>query len=234
MRAVLVKSKTIVVGADFLITDAPFHHLKNVIRIKLGEQLLILTGQGERFLAQVKSIEKRVIVVSILEKEEVADLRKIDVVFALTKKASLELALKMAVELNVRRFFIVTSAYSQRYSLGEKRIAALLQSALEQSNAPYFPLVEEGQEIISLLENTAHNYQQIFLFDLVPNPMQAQQSASGETLLIIGPEGGFSDMERERMLQYKNIKVCYLPTNILRASTALPAAVGYILRGEES
>jgi RsmE family RNA methyltransferase len=48
-------------------------------------------------------------------------------------------------------------------------------------------------------------------------------------LIIIGPEGGFSSSERELILSLKHVVSHYLPVNILRASTALPVSVGYII-----
>ena len=74
MRAVYLKeiSKS---DEEIRIKDSPFHHLKNVCRVKLGDDVLLINGNGLRAFSEVLEINKRDIKLS-LKKESKINLKK--------------------------------------------------------------------------------------------------------------------------------------------------------------
>ncbi len=230
MRAIYDKEYSGALNEILVVKDENFHHLKNVIRVKDGETVLILNGTGGKSLSTVSKISKREIELTISHVEQVKDSRFLDIAFCLTKKNSFDLALKLAVELGVKSFFPLISDYSQNYILNKQRLNSLTISAALQSNAAYGVEILAKQDLKEFVNSHVKNYYAIHFFDLKESASkQIKAGPIGSELIIIGPEGGFSENERELILASENTIVHHIPVNILRASTALPTAVGYIL-----
>src|SRR5690606_39103516 len=68
-----------------------------------------------------------------------------DLALGMPKRDALELCLKEATELGFRKIFLIRSDYSQMKAPEMERMEKLLVSALEQSNAPFLPLIEESR-----------------------------------------------------------------------------------------
>ncbi len=52
---------------------------------------------------------------------------------------------------------------------------------------------------------------------------------ASQTIILIGPEGGFSEAEEAKIMAYKKAKIVHLPTPIMRAPTAVATSIGYLL-----
>lgn len=230
MRAIYYPDHNCQVGESLSIQDDNFHHLKNVIRVRQEEQVLVLNGKGEKAHAKVSKINRRDIELRVETLDTIADTRFLDVAFCLTKKASFDLAIKIAVELGIRKFTPLISEYSQTYTFSRTRINSLVTSAILQSNALYSLDVQEPISFTQFLENSIHDYNSVHFFDLESNNLDENiKTEKSRELILIGPEGGFSTFERDLIHNQENVNTHFLPVNILRASTALPAAVGFIL-----
>lgn len=202
------------------------HHLINVVRIELQEEVLLLNGAGLRIKTLVSSVSKREVLLSKIEAQIVQPTSCFDLALGIPKKEALELCLKEAVELGFRRIYLIRSAYSQTKLPENERLEALMISALEQSNASYLPLVIPT----SWEELKVSDYDHILMMD-------SQHSSTGVTksnrlqkhLLIVGPEGGFSASEASYLHHLPRVKVLNLPTAILRTPTAVATGAGIIL-----
>jgi 16S rRNA (uracil1498-N3)-methyltransferase len=105
------------------------------------------------------------------------------------------------------------------------RYQKILISALEQSNNPYLP---EIHLLSSLKEIPFSQYENLYTFSPQENKYSAKQFSIEKSLILIGPEGGFST-EEEGYLVEKNSLLIKLPLPILRAKTATILAVGFLL-----
>lgn len=202
------------------------HHLINVVRIELKEEVLLLNGAGLRIKTKVSSVSKREIILSKIEVQILQQTTCFDLALGIPKKEALELSLKEAVELGFRRIYLIRSEYSQTKLPETERLEALMISALEQSNASYLPLVIPT----SWEELKVSEYQHILMMD-------SQHSSTGfkksnrldKHLLIVGPEGGFSASEASYLHRLPGLQVLNLPTAILRTPTAVATGAGIIL-----
>ena len=203
-----------------------FHHLKNVLRIKVGDEVLFLDGAGYSRGAIVEIIEKKMLKCSF-----VSDLTfkksnsSFSIALALAKRESLESSLKQLVEIGVTEIFLFDCAYSNKIELKQDRLNKLLISALEQSNGQYLPTIKK----ISFQQLLEMNVDKFIYFSSVASSGSLSLEPGGSFLLIIGPEGGLSEDEEESIKNLKNSVTINLPTNILRASTASSVCSGYIL-----
>jgi len=218
----------LIIQEDYQITGESLHHLAQVVRIKIGEDLLLLNGKGICVLTSVVSITKKEMRLKF--KNSIEAIRKYDMslVLGMPKKEALELSLKQAVELGMHKIFLIKSDYSQMRVPDEERLNNLLVSALEQSNAPYLPEVI----FIDWINLAWEQYEEVLLLDSQSGDQSLSncKKITGPTLLAVGPEGGFSPKELEFLRNLKNVSSLTLPTPIMRTPTALAVGAGILLQ----
>lgn len=206
------------------ITDEKFHHLKNVIRIKLNEAILVMNGQGSIRNYSVSEINKKNIILSSINKiQQEKRKHSIDIAIGKCKKDALDDIIKSCVEMGINKLFILDTEYSQKYNLKIERISKLIESSMEQSNNPYTLQIIET----TLLDIPFSEYE-IFVMSLSHNST-VESKTDYKKLLVLGPEGGLSSTEEDHLMKLENISFINLPTPILRAKTAVNVAVGHIL-----
>jgi 16S rRNA (uracil1498-N3)-methyltransferase len=225
MRAHFISDLTI--QDEYSLTGECLHHLVNVVRIEMDEELLLLNGKGLMVRTQVKTQSKRFLTLKYLSSIENQKVDRIDVVLGMPKKEALELSLKQCVELGLGKVFIVKSAYSQNKYPEEERLISLMVSAMEQSNAAFLPQVDRSEW------NTIawDQYKTIVLMDSQTEKSELLPKDVGlksPVLLVVGPEGGFSPEEREFLHGLSHVKILKLPTPIMRTPTALAAGAGIL------
>jgi 16S rRNA (uracil1498-N3)-methyltransferase len=203
------------------------HHLISVVRVELNEPILLLDGKGLKVQTLVESISKRELSLKTVSHETETEFFRLNLALGIPKKEALELCLKQAVELGFRRIFLIRSAYSQTKLPESERVFSLLVSALEQSNAAYLPtLINSSWEELPFAE-----FDEVVLMDSQSKRTDTglKPGKSASRLLVVGPEGGFSPGELEKLHRLKNASVVQLPCPILRSPTALAAGAGLIM-----
>ena len=105
MRASFQKDLTI--QDSYQLRGDAAHHLVNVVRIEMGEEILLLNGSGLRVKTQVSSLSKKEVMLTKLEHSEDSRHFVMDLALGIPKKEALELSLKQAVELGFRKIFLV-------------------------------------------------------------------------------------------------------------------------------
>lgn len=226
MRACYLPDAILEAGQNIILKDEQFHHLIQVCRIKLNDEVLILNGRGARGNAMVKSIAKREAILGIKSTDLVPGPRALDALVAIPKKDALELIVKMSIELGLRRLILLRSSYSQEKVPEVGRLQALIQSAVEQSNNPWTTeiLVLKGWD-----EVPWSNYQHLICFDpSAPSSDEIFFKNTDSILTLIGPEGGFSEEEIKNLQSKSLCHMIALPTPILRAPTAFAVSAGWV------
>jgi 16S rRNA (uracil1498-N3)-methyltransferase len=222
MRAVVLDSP-IVAKSQVLIEDDKFHHLKNVLRIKKYDELMLLNNSGSQFMGRVLDMTKKTIVVDVKEERIVNKYHNYKLALGITKKEALELNIKQAIELGISTLYLVETEYSQKVVLKEDRLQKLIESAQEQSNNP-FPISIKNLNLDQLLEK----HDTVLCF-----ASEAEQSNSKmleDAVIFIGPEGGFSHEELSQLRDAENVQIAKANTPIMRATTAVPYALGSVLK----
>lgn len=220
MKAICHKDH-IVLGEEMSIDGDRFHHLVNVMRTKIGDELLLLDGSGRRTFCEVTSVSKKSLAVRSLKIEQVSRVVTCDVLLFFPKREALESMLKMATEMGVNSIYLFRGKYSQDKFPDPVRVEALLQSAMEQSNNPWKPEIT-----LCPKPEDWPSHEQTILMD-VAGPQPSRIDKGKKSLLVIGPEAGFSDDERVALRSRPGVIELSFPTPILRASTALPAGLGW-------
>ena len=225
MRAHWIKDLT--VHEDYIIKGDALHHLAHVVRIKIGEELLLLNGKGQLVHTIVNMISKKELYLKMFSNFTQERKFQFDLALGIPKKEALELCLKEATELGVRNIYLIRSDFSQTGLPEPERIERILVSALEQSNAAFIPTVIEA----TWDSIPWHVYGQALLMDSQTKVQTKSQSSelTASRLLIVGPEGGFSPKELANFHDRQLVRVVNLPTPILRTTTAVATGMGIMI-----
>jgi 16S rRNA (uracil1498-N3)-methyltransferase len=218
--------KTSSLGEILVVKGDSFHHLANVVRVKQGESIKIFNGVGLEVTTEALNIEKKQISLKVVTvREHGSRPVTIDVLIGTPKKEALEQCLKEAVELGVSKIYLAETNFSQKHFLTPERQHSLLVSSLEQSNNPFLP------EIVNIKpsELSLESYEQIVLFDSVNSGVGSFKPQISKILIVIGPEGGFSESELGWWKSHPQTLTVHLPTAIMRTPTALSCAIGFTL-----
>lgn len=215
----------------YFISGDDFNHIKNVLRMSVGEQFLV-SCNGASDLCALESIESDTIVAEII-KENYQNTNlpiNIHLFQGLPKSDKLELIIQKAVELGVAGVTPVAMKRSivkiddKKKKSKRERWQAIAEAAAKQSKRTLIP---EVQEVTSYKEmiNVAKDLDLL----LVPYECAEGMTATKEALsqiksgmnigIIIGPEGGFEDSEIDLACAAGG-KVISLGSRILRTETA--------------
>ena len=224
-------------GDRYVITGADHNHIKNVLRMKVGDTILI-SANGKSDLCEIEIIDNDEIIAPIIEEDyQNTELPlQIHLFQGLPKSDKMELIIQKAVELGV---YSITPIEMKRciVKLDDKkkkskqtRWQAISESAAKQSKRNTIP---EINEIISY--KAALNAAKELDLLLVPYENEDGILSTKEALaelkeaksvgIIIGPEGGFDDAEIEAAKDAGG-RIISLGKRILRTETAAITAVG--------
>ncbi|WP_034730239.1 RsmE family RNA methyltransferase [Bacteriovorax sp. BSW11_IV] len=227
MRAVYLKDISFSEPSLVVTEDKAFHLIK-VVRIKIGEQILVLNGLGQRATCKVVDCDKKTVSLIVEQVNDAKRKAHIDLLLAPPKKDASSDIVKYACEIGVGKIIPLKSAYSQNGLESGDRLERLIESGLIQSNNP-FALSVEKEVTFENLEHLFSQYDHVFYFSSVSDKNEGKAILeSDKILLIIGPEGGFSPEEESLLITSKNIKTKQFPTWILRSQTAVCVSAGYV------
>lgn len=203
------------------------HHLIKVARVKVGEEVLVLNGKGFVAKSRVTIVSKKDLSLEIIEVTKVDNLGTIDLLIMVPKKEYLEDIFRSSVELGIRRIYPMVSTYSQQSFEVNNRLERIMESALVQSNNPFFPEIKPLLQFHDL-DTLLDNYEEIFYFSSQTKEVRGARPHRASALLIIGPEGGLSPEEEQYLFDHDAVQLIHLDGPILRSVTAVPTAFGYI------
>ncbi|MFG1482279.1 RsmE family RNA methyltransferase [Halobacteriovorax sp. RZ-2] len=214
-------------------SDDRSHHLIKAVRVKKGDEVLLLDGEGGRYTSEVINCTKREVSLKVLAFEKIEKYTHIDLAIGLPKREAFESSLKNATQVGISEIFPFQADYSNWSIKNFDRVNSVIESSLIQSNNPYFPVVHHETASLDALFEIFHQYDYIFLTTLShSNGMDIESIDSikdKRILIIIGPEGGLSTREEELMLKENNVMGLKLATPILKTESAVLTIVGYVL-----
>ena len=212
------------------LTKDQMHYVKDVMRLKAGDGLSIFNTQGE-WNATIEAYEKNGAVVKILDKTRNKDKdneKNIWLAFSPIKQNPLNFLIQKGTELGVQRFVPILSERTIVKEINIERIKKIIVEASEQSNRISVPEISKAESLKNFLFGFPKNGCLIFcdincdksdLKDILSKRIQ------GPVCILIGPEGDFSEKERQLIIEKKEICSLSLAKNILRTETAAIAAV---------
>lgn len=143
----------------------------------------------------------------------------------LDDKSRLEFALEKAIELGITEFIPILSDYSQTSKYNSERMKTKAVSAIKQCKRSRLPILPNPIKFSELLARF-DEYDTIVLADEF-GTSPSMENVGNKVLILIGPEGGFSEREIAQLIQFDILK-WNLGARRLRAETALISAVSFV------
>lgn len=202
------------------------HHAARVARVREGELVELIDGHGASATAVVRAVSKSSVALEISEAPLVSRESPvaIELAQALIQPEKFELVLQKACELGVAR---VTPVVSERIDTRPERVAGrferwhrILVEATKQSGRARVPELSSPEPLASLLERDAPRV----LFDADAPETRTIVGAPDRLVLLVGPEGGWSEGETE-LARARGCEIRHLGPRRLRAETAAIAAL---------
>ena len=203
------------------------HYLNKVMRVKENEVFSLFNSDGE-WEAKVLSISKSIIEFKttnqLRQKESIKELW---LAFSPIKSNYQNFMIQKATELGVTKFLPIIFDRTMVRKINKERLKKIIIEASEQSNRINVPIIEDVQDLNSFLKN---NSMDLIFTDLNSNNEKIDKSKLTDkpVCIIIGPEGDFSEAEREKILTFKDVQPIKINENILRSETAVISTISII------
>tara|TARA_Y100000996_G_scaffold289233_1_gene228482 strand:+ start:189 stop:899 length:711 start_codon:yes stop_codon:yes gene_type:complete len=209
------------------------HYLTKVMRIKIGENFSLFNSNGE-WSAKINEISNGIVGFSVIEKLRQQKVNKeIWLAFSPIKSNYFNFMIQKATELGVTKFIPIIFDRTIVRKLNIERVKKIIIEATEQSNRINVPILEEPQNLKNFISNNSNKIELIFAdLNSSKKKLEINKKANKPLCAIVGPEGDFSENERELILSFKDVKPLNINQNILRTETAtisIISIISYIL-----
>ena len=220
-------SNPITNGMTGMLDKSQSHYLNKVMRIKENEFFSLFNNKGEweaKILKISKGLVEFEIIKQLRQKENMKDLW---LAFSPIKSNYQNFMIQKATELGVTKFLPIIFDRTIVRSINIERLKKIAIEASEQSNRINIPSIEQTQNLQSFLNSNLVN---LIFTDLnsTNKKIDKYKLTNKPTCIIVGPEGDFSELEREKILTFKGVQTVKINENILRSETAVISAISIV------
>ena len=203
------------------------HYLTKVMRVKENEVFSLFNKEGE-WKAKILGISKSIVEFKTIKQlRQKKNMKELWLAFSPIKSNYQNFMIQKATELGVTKFLPIIFDRTVVRKINKERLEKIVIEASEQSNRINVPLIEPTQNLDNFLKK---NSMDLIFTDLNSNNKKIDKSKlTDKTIcIIIGPEGDFSETEREEILSFKGVQSLKINENILRSETAVISAISII------
>ena len=203
------------------------HYLTKVMRVKENEVFSLFNREGEweaKILGISKSIVEFKTTKQLRQKENIKELW---LAFSPIKSNYQNFMIQKATELGVTKFLPIIFDRTVVRKINKERLEKIVIEASEQSNRMNVPSIENSQTLDGFLKK---NSMDLIFTDLNSNNIKVDKLKLTDkpVCIIIGPEGDFSEPERDKILSFKGVQSVKINENILRSETAVISAISIV------
>ena len=220
-------SNSITTGMTDMLDKSQSHYLNKVMRVKENELFSLFNNKGEweaKILKISKGLVEFEIIKQLRQKENMKDLW---LAFSPIKSNYQNFMIQKATELGVTKFLPIIFDRTIVRSINIERLKKIAIEASEQSNRINIPSIEQTQNLESFLNS---NLVDLIFTDLNSTNKKIDKSklTNKPICIIVGPEGDFSELERQKILTFKGVQTVKINENILRSETAVLSAISIV------
>ena len=217
-------------GSKIILSDREYIHCVKVTRHKAGYSLICCIGDGNDYFCSIESISKDEVICSIDNVVENKSEPKNKIVLCQALCKEFDFIVQKAVELGVTDIVPYESERTNVKKYSKERTESIVLDAAKQCGRAILPNVHELTDYNSIVEIYKNFHNKIFCYELERNTSieNGINDKNGDTVIIIGSEGGFSENEVKiaRDLDYS---ISTLGRRILRVETAAISAIVLLL-----
>ena len=214
----LYHNNKIILKKDINLSLTQKHYLKNVMRLKTGQHILIFNNNKE-YLAKVINDNCFVVNPQKVVRKKISDL-DIWLFFSVVKKKQVEYIIEKATEIGVRKIIPLLTDYSELNQIKIKRLEKIIIESTEQSGLFQPPELVNCKNLNQVF--TSWDKQRIIFFcdeKLKEEKSITLNKTKKKVAIFIGPIGGWSENERKFFNKIDCFRIS-LGTTILKADTA--------------
>lgn len=216
-------------GQSVILNEAQAHYLTGVMRLAPGDAILVFNGRDGEWQAEIAATGRRQASLRCAHMTRgQAFPPDLWLLFAPVKKARTDFIVEKAVELGARRILPVQTDFTNSERVRQDRLQAHATEAAEQCGATFVPEVADLVPLSRLLHGWEASRALIFADETTAQPGRVStppRMPPAPAAILIGPEGGFSEAERNRLRGLPFVAPVALGPRILRADTAAAAAL---------
>ena len=205
------------------------HYVNKVMRVKANETFSLFNSSGE-WEAKINEISKGIvefIVTKHLRPRE--NVKEIWLAFSPIKSNYFNFMIQKSTELGITKFLPIIFDRTIVRKMNNKRLEKVIIEAAEQSNRINIPKIEKPQNLKSFLSKNNNKMNLIFTdLNSKNKKIDINKLINKPICIIIGPEGDFSEAEREEIFSYEGVNSIKINENILRSETAAISAISVV------
>ncbi len=203
------------------------HYLVKVMRVKENEVFSLFNKNGE-WQAKILGISKNIVEFKTTKQlRQKENAKELWLAFSPIKSNYQNFMIQKATELGVTKFLPIIFDRTIVRKINKERLEKIVIEASEQSNRINVPIIEESQNLTNFLKTNSID---LIFTDLNSrnNKIDKSKLTDRPVCIIIGPEGDFSEAEREEILSFSGVQAIKINENILRSETAVISAISII------
>ena len=225
-KARLFYSDKLKTGTISRLSEKQSHYTKNVMRLKAGDKISLFNSQDGEWDAKILD-QGKIYTEFKVEKlsRPISNENNIWLAFSPIKKIPQDLMIQKTTELGIQKFIPLLCERSVVREINVERAKKIATEASEQSNRISVPEILKIQDLESILKSFTEHGHLIFCdINSKSSNLKNILSSKNPICILIGPEGDFSERERQLISTHKKTISISLAKNILRAETAAIAA----------
>ena len=203
------------------------HYLTKVMRLKKNDIFSLFNKTGE-WEAKILNITKDFVEFkSTKQLRQNENVQELWLAFSPIKSNYQNFMIQKATELGISKFLPIIFDRTIVRKINKDRLEKIVIEACEQSNRISVPYIKEAQNLKSFLNSNSMN---LIFTDLNSDNKKIEKTkfSNKPICIIIGPEGDFSEHERQEILSFKGVQALKINDNILRSETAVISAISII------
>ena len=203
------------------------HYLVKVMRVKENEVFSLFNKNGE-WEAKILGISKNIVEFKIIKQlRQKENTKELWLAFSPIKSNYQNFMIQKATELGVTKFLPIIFDRTVVRKINKERLEKIVIEASEQSNRINVPTIEDAQNLNGFLKK---NSMDLIFTDLNSNndKIDKFKLTDKPVCIIIGPEGDFSETEREKILSFNSVQAIKINENILRSETAVISTISIV------
>jgi 16S rRNA (uracil1498-N3)-methyltransferase len=197
------------------------------MRIKKNEVFSLFNSSGE-WEAKILIISKSNVEFNIIKQlRQKENFKELWLAFSPIKSNYFNFMIQKATELGVTKFLPIIFDRTVVRKINKERLEKVIIEAAEQSNRINVPSIEEPKSLKKFLDDKKMD---LIFTDLnsKTNKLDLKKLTNNPSCIIVGPEGDFSETEREEILSYNGVQSIKINENILRSETAVISALSIV------
>ena len=225
-------NKSISSNLIIYVKEKQHHFLKNVMRIKVNDEINVFDGISGEWNSKVISISRENTALRVIENiKKMQSSSDLWLIFAPIKQNRMSIAIQKATEIGVSKIIPCFTEYTNFNKVNLKNLHQNAIEASEQSQRLDIPNIEKEVDLKSLLLNWPKDRKLIYCDEKnrdkksIIETITTLKNTANKWSVLIGPEGGFSDAEQDLILKNNNVVSVSLGSTVLRSDTAITVAL---------